>query len=124
MQGGERGVVEPAVTPLQAKLVQGRAFPRLYRKRPWADLCIKRAAIPGGYLVERCAVIGHQPHENIDASRRAFRIGRAFDCRRQGEALIKLDQVNAAALEHGAVGDVHLLHDKAVFKPGGDGARP
>jgi hypothetical protein len=95
---------------LQAQLVQARAGAHQHREGLRRDLHVERAVVLGGHVVEGPAVVGEQAHEDVDAAGRALRVAARRDARRQLQALLQLGDVDAAALEHDALGQVELVH--------------
>ena len=89
-------------------------------KRARDDLDVERPVVAGIDVVEDLAPVGDDPGEEVEAAGRAFRVGRAGNALRQVQVLLQRDDVDAAALEDGAVLEVDL-HIGEVAKLLGDG---
>ena len=98
----------------EADLRQARAGAHHDRKGARADLEIERTGIAGGDLVELLAAIGHDAGEDVEPAGRALRIGRGRDVRRQRQAFEQRHDVDAAGLQHRAVGEIDLVQLQPV----------
>ena len=62
--------------------------------------------IAGGQRVEAAGAVADDAGEDVEPAGRAFGVGAGADLRRQREALLQRHEIDAAALEHRAVGQV------------------
>jgi hypothetical protein len=58
-------------------------------------------------------VIRDHPRENVEASRRAFGIGKARKLRRQRKRFLYFGDINASDLQHSALGEVYRMQHEA-----------
>ena len=98
----------------EADLRQARAGAHDDREGARADFEIERAVVAGRDLVELLAVVGHDAGEDVEPAGRALRIGRGRDVGRQGEAFEQRHDIDAAGLQHRAVGEVDLVQLEPV----------
>ena len=73
------------------------------------NLRIERAVIAGRDLVESARAVGDDAGEDVEPAGRAFRVGRGRDVGGQREAFEQRHDVDAAGLQHRAVGEVDLV---------------
>ena len=109
MKGAQLGVGEPRVAAAEADLGQARAGADDDREGARADLEIERAVIAGRDGVEAAGVVGDDAGEDVEPAGRGFRIGGGGDIVRQVEAFQQRHDIDAAGLEHRAVGEVDLV---------------
>ena len=102
---GERRVVEQRAAAAEADLRQPRAGAHQDRKRARADLQKERAGVALRHLVEGARLVGDDAREDVEPAGRAFRIGARRDVGGQSKALQQRHDVDAAGLQHRAVGE-------------------
>ena len=123
MQLAERLRVEQRVAVAEADLRQPRALAHQDRKGLRADLGIERAVIAGLDAVEAARLVGDHAGEDVEPAGRALRVGGGRDVGRQRQALDQRHDVDAAGLQHGAVGQRDLVQLELVDALGDRGAR-
>ena len=57
--------------------------------------------------------IGNQTGEDIEPAGRAFRIRHRADIALQSQTFLQLDDIDASTLQHGAAGQINLMHGKS-----------
>src|SRR3990172_6633429 len=93
----------------ESDLVEARAVANLDREGARANLGEERTRIAFLDGVEPVLMIGDEPREHVEPPRRAFRMGEAGDGRAQLELLDQRHEIDAARLEHGALGEIDLV---------------
>ncbi len=104
VQAFELAFRQQRIAGAEAYLRQPRAGARDDREGARADLQIERAGIARRDLVELLAAIGHDAGEDVEPAGRALRIGRGRDVTGQVQAFQQRHDVDAAGLQHRAVG--------------------
>ncbi len=99
-------LANPAAEP---DLIEPRAVADLDGEGARADLGEERAGIAFLDRVEAVLTVGDQPGEHVEAPGRALRIGEAGDGRAELELLDQRHEIDAARLEHRALGQVDLV---------------
>jgi len=108
------------VAALQAQLVEAGSGAHQDREGLGRDLDEGRAPVAVGDVIKGGLVVREQAHEDVDPARGALGIGAGRDALRQGQALLKFGDVDAAPLQHGAGRKVDLMHHH-VRQPVGHG---
>src|SRR3989304_8083195 len=114
-KASHRRVAARRIAAAYANLVQPGSFAYQDAESPRRYLCVERAVVPFTDTIEFRAVVGDKPGKNVQPACGTLGIahrGRAFP---QRQALEQRNDVDATALEHAAVGDVHLVH-REVFE--------
>src|SRR6185437_10963778 len=93
-----------------AKLAQARSRAHQNAERARGHLGVQRTAVLLGHAVELRAVVGDEPREDVETAGGAFRIADRGHPMAQSEAFEQRHDVDAAALEHRPVRQVHLVH--------------
>src|SRR5262245_11569170 len=93
----------------ETDLIEARAVARLDGESPRANLGEKRSRVALLDAVEPVLPVGDQPGENVEPPGRAFRIGETRDRRAELELLDERHEIDAARLQHRAVGQVDLM---------------
>ena len=106
MQLSQQRVAVLGGADAEADLRQARALPHHDREGLRADLGIERAMIAGGDLVEGGDAVGDHAREDVEPAGRAFRVGGGGQVVGQRHALQQRHDIDAAGLQHGALGQV------------------
>src|SRR5579862_1276309 len=91
------------ITAAEADLIELRSFAHPHAERARRNLGIERTAIAEWNVVESLALIDNEPGENIEPSRRTFRIGRAGKTRQKIEPFDQRRDIDDAFLQHRAI---------------------
>ena len=124
VQRAQRLGGELRVAVAEADLRQPRALAHQHRKGLRADLGIERAVIAGADAVEAAGLVGDHAGEHVEPAGRAFRIGGGGDVVGQRQAFDQRHDVDAAGLQHRAVGERDLVQLQFVDALGDGGVRP
>src|SRR6185312_3008829 len=100
---------ELRMTVAEADLRQPRAFAHQHREGARRNLGIERAAIAGLDAVEAARLVGDDAGEDVEPAGRALRIGGGGDVLRQRQAFQQRHDIDAAGLQHRAVGKRELV---------------
>ena len=103
------GLGEAGMAGAEAHLRQPRSGADKHREGTRADLKIERSLVTGGDGIKASAAIGDDAGEDVEPAGRALGIGRGTDRSRQVEAFEQRDDVDAAPLQHGPIGEVDLV---------------
>ena len=106
------GVRRPA--PLEPDLQQPRALAHDDRETARRDFGVKRPLVLLGHAVELGAAVGDQSGEHVEPPDRALRAGDRREPLAEAQALDQRHDVDAAALEQRALGQVDLVHAEGV----------
>src|SRR5580765_1599291 len=91
-------------------LVQARAFAHQHAEGTRRYFHVQRPVVTLAHAIELGAVVGDEAREDVQAPGRALRVAQGRGALLQLETLEQRDDVHAAALEHRAAADVHLVH--------------
>ena len=116
VQALHRLVARQRIAAADADLGQSRAFAHEHAESARRNLRIQRALVTFAHAIELGAVVGDEAREDVEPSGRAFRIAQRRGAALERQMLEQRHDVDAAALEHRAVGDVHLVH-RQLFEP-------
>ena len=115
--------VEHRVAAPEPDLRQPRALAHQHRKGLGTDLGVERAVVAGADAVEAAGLVGDHAREHVEPSGRTFRIGGGGNVVRQRQAFDQRHDVDAAGLQHRAVGERDLVQLQFVDALGDRGAR-
>ncbi len=105
---------ELRMTVAEADLRQPRAFAHQHREGARRNLGIERAVIAGLDAVEAARLVGDDAGEDVEPAGRALRIGGGGDVLRQRQAFQQRHDIDAAGLQHRAVGKRELVQLEIV----------
>ena len=100
--------IEQRVAAAETDLRQARALAHQHRKGARRDLGIERPVIAGLDAVEAARLVGDDAGEHVEPPGRALRIGGGGDVVGQRQAFLQRHDVDAAGLQHGAVGQARI----------------
>ncbi len=119
----QRGVVEPRLAAAKAHLGQPRAGADQDREGARAHLDVERPPVTGRDNVEFLGAVGDDAGEDVEAAGGRLRVGRGGKVFRQLQAFHQRDDVDAAGLQHGAIGEAELVQRHVVEPVGDDRSR-
>ena len=105
VQVAQRLGAEQRMAAAEADLRQPRTLAHQHRKGARTDLGIKRPVIAGLDTVEAAHLVGDHAGEHVEPAGRAFRIGGGGNVVGQRQAFQQRHDIDAAGLQHGAVGE-------------------
>ena len=105
MQVAQRLGAEQRMAAAESDLRQPRTLAHEHGKGERADLGIKRPVVAGLDTVEAAHLVGDHAGEHVEPSGRAFRIGGRRNLVGQRQAFQQRHDIDAAGLQHGAVGE-------------------
>ena len=114
----------------QAQLVEPRALAHHDAEAAGRDLDVERTLVARRHVVERAGAVGDQAGEDVEPAGRALGVGDGRQRRPQLQALQQRHDVDAARLQHRALGQVDLVRTAArracspPFGPRRQEARP
>ncbi len=112
MQRGQFGITQDSLPAPEPDLIKPHAGAHQHGKRARADFGIKRAMIALWHAIKFYPVIGDDAGEQIQPPRRAFGIGNRLNAQRQRQAFHQGHDIDTALFQHGAIGQIHLVHFK------------
>ena len=113
VQALERALRIAGIAPLEADLVEPAAGADHDAEGARRDLGIERTPVAGLHPVELVRLVGDEPGEDVEPPGGALWVGVRRDVGRERERLHQGDDVDAAALQHGAWAEVDLVHAEA-----------
>ena len=123
MQLHQRQVVVLRRAGAKPDLAQPRARAHHDGERLRADFRVERTMIPGRHLIEGRNAVGDHAREDIQTPGRAFGVGGGRQLRRQRHALQQRHDIDAARLQHRALGEVDGVQVQ-ILQLGGQPYRP
>ena len=124
VQLAQRLGVEQRMAAAETDLRQPRAFAHQHRKGARRDLGIKRAVIARLDAIEAAQFVGDHAGEDVEPAGRAFRIGGGGNIVGQRQAFQQRHDIDAAGLQHRAVGQRELVQLQFVDALGDRACEP
>ena len=121
MQVAQRLGAEQGMAAAETDLRQPRTLAHKHWKSERTDLGIKRPVVAGFDTVEAAHLIGDHAGEHVEPAGRAFRIGGGGNVVGQRQAFEQRHDIDAAGLQHGAVGKREFVQLQFVDTPGHGG---
>ncbi len=109
MQRADRFGVKQSVAVPETDLREPRALAHQHRKSLRADLGVERTVVAWLDAVEAARLIRNHAGEHVETPGRAFRVGGGCDVVRQRQALDQRHDIDAARLQHRAIGKRDLV---------------